>query len=214
MRCWARSHGCRRKKINQSFILRKQKLHKPRAGELYNNLASSIPWKAGSIWVNKAATIWLNTCSASSSSPKHLYVAPELLLSPPKYHTLSFGLVYKILLLLGMLFAWFVSDAESCLWEHCEYVCLLAQGLAQCHIKYLLPNCGLISGCFPCHDYLLYRSLGKNLPYSTGSFCSLIQGRLEKISVSWSFHDSAFILQETNSTWLQMIPSLFGTVVS
>lgn len=32
--------------------------------------------------------------------------------------------------------------------------------------------------------------------------------------MSWSFSDSAFILQETNSIWLQVIASLFGTVQS
>lgn len=180
MRCWARSHGCRGKKINQSFILRKQKLHKPQAGKFYNNLTSSIPWKAGSIWVNKAAIIWLNTCSASSSSPKHLYVAPEPLLSPPKYHTLSFGLVYKIPLLSGMLFAWFISDAESCLWEHCEYVCLLAQGLAQCHIKYLLPNCGLISGAFLVMIMGSTGSWVRICPTQLGLFASLLKAGWRK----------------------------------
>lgn len=109
--------------------LRKQKLYKLQAGKFYNKLVL-YPEKQA-LFRLSLPPCGLFTFSASSGFPRHLYVASKPLLSPPKYHTLSFGLLYKIPLLSGMPFACFISDAESSHWQHCEYVCLLAQSLAQ-----------------------------------------------------------------------------------
>lgn len=159
-------------------------------------LVGSLPWKVGSILVNKAATIWVVDIFCLIQLFWHLYVVSEPLVGPPEYYILfplDFCAKFPVRHIFYLILFLMLNLATGNTW-----VSLLVH-----NFSYSIC-CRHISWCFPWQDSVFYRSSGKNLPLSLGPFVPPFQ-------IDWricqcaEFLQCFSILEAANSAWLQVI---------